>query len=96
MGSIVVNESAFGSPQTPIAFSHRVINSGTHTCIANAVQTVVAFGCLATDIAFVFRTDISNAEFVYRVLPATNQLTVTMSGNPTIGGRLSWIVLRAC
>ena len=96
MGGFFVKESAFGQPQTAIPYSHRVVACGTHTCIANAVQTITVTGALVTDLAFAqFQTSV-NSRYVKTVLPSANTITVTCSGDPTTAGRLSYLVLRAC
>jgi hypothetical protein len=96
MGGFVVKESAFGQPQTVIPFSHRVVACGVHTCIANAVQTITVAGVLATDLAFAQFQTSTGSRYVKTVLPSADTLTVTCSGDPTVAGRLSYLVLRAC
>lgn len=96
MGGFFVKESAFGDPQTAIPFSHRVVACGTHTCIANATQTITVQGILDTDLAFAqFQTSVGS-RYVKTILPTTNTLSVRCSGDPTVAGLLSYIVLRAC
>ena len=96
MGGFFVKESAFGNPQTAIPFSHRVVACGTHTCTAEATQTITVVGVLSTDLAFSqFKTSVGS-RYVKTTLPTTDTLTVRCSGDPTVAGLLNYVVLRAC
>jgi hypothetical protein len=97
MGGILVNESAYGSPNTAIGFSHKAIYTGI-SIAGDGVpgKAITVTGVLATDIVIVSFLVNSASRFVDTVVPAADTITVTASGNTAVTDYYSYIVFRAC
>lgn len=96
MGLIQVKESAFGVPNSLIAFSHRCVFSGTSIAGDGAAAKVISVpGVLATDIVIVtFLVNASN-RYILTVVPATDQITVTASNVTAVTDYYQYSVFRA-
>jgi len=97
MGGIIVNESAYGQPNTAIAFSHKAIYVGESICGDGvAAKTVAVPGVLATDIVIVSWLINSLSNYLLTVIPAANAFTITASGATAVTDKVHYMVLRAC
>jgi len=97
MGGILVRESAFGSPNQAIAFSHSVVYAGTGQCANADVTTALAVaGVLATDIVLVTFKVNGSSRWILSVVPTANTITIVTNGNTANTDYFYYVVLRAC
>jgi hypothetical protein len=97
MGGIIVNESAFGQPNTAIGFSHKIVYAGT-SIAGDGVpgKAITVTGVLATDIVLVDWLVNGTSRLIRTVVPSANTITVTASDTTAITDYYHYVVLRAC
>lgn len=80
-----------------ITMSHKIIAAGSFTTLGgDATEVITATGATGTDLAFVtVKTAGGTPRSIVAAAAGTNNITVTLSGDPSTDHVLQWQVVRA-
>jgi len=97
---ILIRENAYGStsgtPTTGIGLAATIIMGGIFTCVGgDATEVIPCVGKTSADMVLVQARISDSSLGVISQSAEENQITVTLEGDPTSAGRLSWIVARS-